>query len=137
MREILFRGKLVYNGTWVYGGFYKEPVDDIKDGKVYIITASLESVGNANEVIPESIGQFTGLVDKHGKRIFEGDIISTDLARDFLVVEFKGGAFVFNCNDGDDDYYDHINASNELDNEYKYGEVIGNIHDNHNILEEK
>lgn len=82
----------------------------------------------------ETIGQYTGLTDKNGKKIFEGDIISTDLARDFLVVEFKGGAFVFNCNDGDDDYYDHINASCELKNEYEYGEIIGNIHENPELL---
>lgn len=74
-REILFRGKLVYNGVWVYGGFYKEPTDDIKDGKSYIIDGSLNYAGNANHVHQETVGQFTGFFDYAGKRIFEGDIL--------------------------------------------------------------
>ena len=128
MREILFRGKLVYNGTWVYGGFYKEPVDDIKDGKLYIITASLESVGNANEVIPESIGQFTGLTDKNGKRVFEGDILqwvdedsTCEGTKLIFIVKFDGE-------------YEGFFGEGEFDNiepwQFRSHEIIGNIHDN-------
>ena len=128
MREILFRGKLVYNGTWVYGGFYKEPVDDIKYGKLYIITASLESAGNANEVIPESIGQFTGLTDKNGKRVFEGDILqwvdedsTCEGTKLIFIVKFDGE-------------YEGFFGEGEFDNiepwQFRNHEVIGNIHDN-------
>lgn len=133
MREILFRARQHYTKEWLYGAV-------VKDGDECLITVG-EPDGLYKQkmtVVEEStVGQFTGLTDKNGTKIFEGDIISTDLARDFLVVEFKGGAFVFNCNDGEDDYYDHINASHELDNEYKYGEIIGNIHDNPELLETK
>ncbi|MFA5628609.1 MAG: YopX family protein [Thiohalomonadaceae bacterium] len=132
MREILFRGKDIA-GNW-YAGNLSVVKEDMHNGAGTIKAGSYISneygMPFAYQVRPETIGQFTGLVDKNGNKIFEGDIISTDLARDFLVVEFKGGAFVFNCNDGEDDYYDHINASHELDNEYKYGQIIGNIHDN-------
>ncbi len=127
MMELLFR-------SWV-DNHYEHNVPVNKNGKY----SHCVSTGFARQYDPSykeyDVEQFTGLVDKNGERIFEGDIISTDLARDFLVVEFKGGAFVFNCNDGEDDYYDHINASHELDNEYKYGQIIGNIHDNPELVE--
>lgn len=135
MREILFRAKERYSGVWVEGALLKDNVFTYILSGNPKVNVGLHVTTEVAEVLPKTVGQFTGLTDKNGKMIFEGDIISTDIARGFLVVEFKGGAFVFNCNDGEDDYYDHINCSHELDNEYKYGEIIGNIHDNPELLE--
>ncbi|HDR4727364.1 YopX family protein [Bacillus cereus] len=82
--------------------------------------------------------QFTGIRDKNGKEIYEGDIISTDLSRPFLVVEFRDGAFMVHCHDNEQDYYDHMEpAFSEVVELTKYHEVIGNIYENPELIKTK
>lgn len=122
MREILFRGKRIDNGEWVYGTylhqtlFYGDPVDDhwiIEHGEFDI------DFYDAYRVISETVGQYTNLTDKNGKKIFEGDIVKGTFLgfppplQDYvLTIGWQEDVAGYGAN-----YFENI-------------EVIGNIHDN-------
>lgn len=129
MREILFRGKRIDNGEWIEG-FY------CQTNSGSFIRDKSEN-GFTYPIIPETVGQYTGLTDKNGTKIFEGDIVSTDLERPYNIVEFRQGCFMYECNDGNRDYYDImlpiLDEEQTCDN---YVEIIGNIHDNPELLKE-
>ena len=80
------------------------------------------------------VEQYTGIKDKGGRFIYEGDIISTDLSRNYLVVEFRGGAFMYQCHDSGQDYYDIMSPTDEVITQDKHGVIIGNIHENPDLL---
>lgn len=121
MREILFRGKTKEDGEWVYGFYVNcaSTYDDPETGRVAeIIELDADRIYQgeycslaAHPVIPETVGQWTGLADKNGTKIFEGDIMRNA----GNVVEFCNGSF---C----------INGDSPL-SFWTETEVIGNIHD--------
>ena len=131
VREILFRGKREDNGNWIVGSFHKSIND------CYIIP--LPVVTSKSKVIPETVGQYTGLTDKNGKRIFEGDIVRYTVLRldgEYVpvvnVVEFAEGGFAVN------NYFINYWLWNSIDGNTQLSdiEVIGNIHDNPELLKE-
>ncbi len=131
MREILFRGKGKYNGEWVYG----VPVQ-YSDGDWQI------QVGHSNArccvtVVPETIGQYTGLLDKNGTKIFEGDIIKDTTDNELLVVEGSTAfGFDFKYATEPDAYVTAFDLGISEDDTYLTScIVVGNIHSNPKLLE--
>ena len=121
MREILFRGRDVA-GNWHYG----VPLVFTED---YICITAPHTYNKM--VIPETVGQYTGLTDKNGKKIFEDDIVN-----------FKTTAYHFkNCRIKFQSCYGRYCAIDNkwyeypMDKTFEY-EVIGNIHDNPELLKE-
>lgn len=131
MREILFRGKRIDNGEWIEGAFLND-----RDGSFYICPAvsditygdngNRRRIGCWYKVDPETVGQFTGLTDKNGKKIFEGDIVKRpDSIRSFQVMwnmDFPAfWLFRQSC---------YMSLLTDC------VEVIGNIHDNPELVED-
>ena len=119
MREILFRGKTIL-GKWIEGDLLQY----LGCGKVHI--AQYYKGTGGQEVISETVGQYTGLTDKNGKKIFEGDIVTLPKyggGKAKSVVYFKGGKFAV---DGSNYAFKDMCTKNMV--------VIGNIHDNPELL---
>ena len=150
MREILFRGKRIDNGEWVYSqtvfshldNFYI-PAQNLK----CTVMRNLDTVGNISEirckdgkcffkVQTDTVGQYTGLTDKNGKKIFEGDILkiyegSENDGYKVHKVYSYGGVL---CVDYETSEWD-FNALAFLDSDNVFTfEVIGNVHDNSELL---
>ena len=127
MREILFRGKNKVDGEWSIGSL----THDTKYGNCFIEVCVHQGI--CEEVIPETVGQYTGLTDKNGRKIFEGDILLSHL--DDSYPEEETILEVVWHNSGwygkDGKYFDDFDNGFE-----KYFEVIGNIHDNPELLKE-
>ena len=139
MREILFRGKAIsadndLDGKWIFGQLVVRPDNDDGIDKTFICESGhrfircLSKMPCTYEVDPETVGQFTGLTDKNGKRIFEGDIVSGDNYwhenRKKYQVAFEDSCFFLVDDGGSFWHKDHIENI----------EVIGNIHDNLELM---
>ena len=158
MREILFRGKRADNGEWIEGYYAKQSnhacfAHELKYQHFIFKDVCLDfNLGGLQEfeIIPETVGQCTGLTDNNGVRIFEGDILRGfeypfcsningefnyfaeivwfDDSSAFGIYTFKNPkSNVRGISEGNTDYLEYFNADK--------WEVIGNIHDNPEFLE--
>lgn len=133
MREILFRGKMIDTNKWIIGYF----AIGQSDGLSYIIPIN-NSYESAKVVYDETVGQYTGLQDKNGNKIFEGDIL--ELYDQFIkyrgIVEFRHSAFIIKYGNRMTTLYE-IERQNHFNSGLWNLNVIGNIYDNHELLEAK
>ena len=147
MREILFRGKSIISGEWVFGTPVCVEENTYPTDRVLLVRAvNYDELDNflpqyeSEEVIPETVGQFTGLYDRNGKRVFEGDALKCrhinreELDRWPKVIKY--GEFNCSCCNGIYGWYsEHGDCIRDLDTEpvgkedWGY-EIVGNIHDN-------
>lgn len=139
-REIKFRGKDILMGKWVYGGLLHlgdacaiVTSSNEEELKVNALTDRLEfRVEDIAGVYPETVGQFTGSLDKNGKEIYEGDVIIEKLRR-----ARKDGERLVICFDDFEWQGKNTNGATmslSLLFEYHTVEVIGNIHENPELL---
>lgn len=139
MREILFRGKRIDNGKWVYGYYFYDSFYN----KAYITVGnycmriskgkSNHRIINAFEVDAKAVGQYTGLKDKNGNKIFEGDIVDfPDRCDDdgYGVVKYDADETEFGIE------YDSIYTGLGRQYHSRDIEVIGNIYDSPELLKE-
>ena len=139
MRDILFRGKRVDNGEWIEGCLlrvYVRVCRGVYQPREYAIQSVEEWIAPPF-VVPETVGQYTGLTDKNGKKIFEGDICKTyfesythSWEEVGVVAEFCG-AYGIESAEGK-----HFRAFINKSVYARSHEVIGTIYDNPELLEE-
>ncbi len=140
MREILFRGKRKDNGEWIVGHLLR-----YEDGRARIIESRTDifcfaddpdtTVAKTYEVAPETIGQFTGRTAKNRKKIFEGDILSNANVKGVVFFSDESACFMLKWKNFDrfrEDFFKECRLTDFVLIEYM--EVIGNIHDNPELL---
>lgn len=138
MREILFRGKRIDNCEWVYGSFCMDAIEQFNglcgvDGFICLYDKEKGKM-QTYEVDRKTVGQYTGLKDKNGKRIFEGDIVTQNWYDYDEPSDDSFGEVVFceyDCSFSVMDIQkDGIDPLGRCHAYHWEAEVIGNIHDN-------
>lgn len=128
MREIMFRGKCTDGGAWVLGKGI-----DVNSNDAYILQGWMDcDTGICGvdeiEVVPETVGQYTGLTDINGKKVFEGDIVKGSWGTVFIVFyDWNHLQFRAKLQSGIERDIDYYNGHNGI-------KIIGNIYDDPELL---
>ncbi len=130
MREILFRGKSEKLGNWIEGSLIVGR--DLESGQLEYLIAPLSAYyTEVKKVIPETVGQYTGLTDKNGKKIFEGDIarlFGENLEELIVFFVWNKERAMFMCRTIENEPCDfYVDKSD-------FFVLLGNIHDNPELL---
>ena len=134
MRTIKFRGKRTDTNEWVYGDL--KHIHDTGWSFIFVEGLSDEDKDEEYMVIPETVGQFTGLIDENGTDVFECDILASNNQYTspprICEVYYCDEKAVFRVKYEPHQYYDELFTFIMFNNNF---EVIGNIHDNPELLE--
>ena len=150
-REILFRGKRMDNGEWVKGTpFFAYPTNSCRMIQAMEVHPDFVDEGNVYysegfPVAPETVGQFTGLTDKNGQKIFEGDLLDQSILGNDHTLEkivIRNG-----CVGYEPVFPDKVHPSDSMWKSFwrqdeqemwptEFFAIVGNIHDNPELLEE-
>lgn len=120
MREILFRGKAAYTNEWIYGSYFKDTngmswIYDYKEDYFYL-------------VVPDTVGQYTGLKDVNGNYVFEGDILQHVFEGEKCLAEVTWDEGMFFLNNYCETFYEDIK-------EAPCQKIVGNRYDNPELVE--
>lgn len=124
-REILFRGKRLDNGEWVFG--YPVCCGNVAQIGTFNVMPFGIQIGNGYAVAPTTVGQYTGLTDKNGKKIFEGDICRIGNLTFQVVFQYSQWRFSITTPDVYCNPYFDSHCG-------EHCEVIGNIHDHPELM---
>lgn len=145
MREILFRGKEKESGKWIYGD-----LRHISDGHGGYILCIVDNTNGRNndvtgvEVVPETVGQFTGYCDESQHNAFEGDILSYCSGLNYGVIKYGRYSSPFSIGQDIGFYVEWVSDRDRNIHRKDLGywlsagtaEIVGNIHDNPELLED-
>lgn len=133
MREILFRGKRTDNGEWIEGYLLEKTIFSIFDTHLSFVIYKKPTNIYYEEyrgIDPSTVGQYTGLTDKNGTKIFEGDIVQNTANGNFGIVRWydEHVAFVIHGINDNKTYW-------LFDNDFSKVRIVGNIFDTPELLE--
>lgn len=135
MRKIEFRGKSMLTGELIYGGYFFDV--SINEHRITHYNSILNKM-TVYTVYPETVGQFTGILDKNCKEIYEGDIVHLTKIPAMDKLKFYADPFEIRYKENGCQFYGHRDGW--LHDTYLYSlkefeyEIIGNIHDNPELL---